>query len=185
MRFRNSSGRRIRLESGARMNAEECCCGGDIWCTEGLTEEVGEIVAIVAGIGTGISCGGIDHCGTIYNRTYDNTIAGPAPLTSGSCSSISGASVIGNCSTEWRWEVSDYGLCTFATRGATFSISKRSDGTWLAGFGLRTSTRVIAWYKDYGTTLPTLPITFTSTDLRSCTGILCDVSGATVSVSLV
>jgi len=33
MRFRNTSGQRIRLESGARMNDTDCCCGGGCGAT--------------------------------------------------------------------------------------------------------------------------------------------------------
>lgn len=40
-RWRNAAGERIRLDSGARMNDTECCCGGRVcdFCSDLLPEE--------------------------------------------------------------------------------------------------------------------------------------------------
>lgn len=186
MRFRNASGQRIRLDSGARMNDDNCCCDV-IWCDDEFAPISTELVAVISGVvagGEGIDCDeGGDGCGHVYNRTLT---AGGATLITAGC--VATGTVTGSCGKKWTWTPDDLGSCSFSLRGALFRVSLLATGDYLLEFVLGRSgvSPRVSWSINNGPTNPTLPVTFGPSDFDGeCNGgELCDFSGASISVAI-
>lgn len=186
-RFRNDNGKRIRVESGARMNDDTCCCVP--FCDE-VTGITGNIQIIISGVtnSPGINCGGPDGCNHVYNRTLIESIDGGGPIL-GTCPVAPiGEPGYPNCGIGFYWVPADLGTCvSFAERSAFFITYRRGDTsdyyaffTLGRGFGERAS-----WSKDYGSINPSLPLSFGPADYEGeCNGgELCDFSAATITVA--